>query len=258
MAKKVFSSYAKINVFLKIIGTRENYHEIVSRFVLFKELYDLVWFEKSTSDTFEVVGDFDCERKDNTIFKAFMALTDFMPSRQIVDFCKQNKVVVQKNIPKFAGLGGGSSNAATFLHMINDTLELGISIQDLARVGSRVGADVPFFVHKYNSANVSGIGEIVEEVLDDDIPAVNLFTPDIECSTIEVYKAFRRYFIGEIEPEMAAYLSSLTTREILERYRPIELNDLFKAVLKKYPEFYEYNDSRWFLSGSGSSIFKLQ
>jgi 4-diphosphocytidyl-2-C-methyl-D-erythritol kinase len=255
---KVYRSFAKINAFLKITGTRENYHEITSRFVLFKELHDDMWFEKGNGETFEIIGNFECDRKDNTIFKAFLALTDFIPSKKILEFGKQNKIAVQKNIPKFAGLGGGSSNAATFLHMINDTMELGISVEDLANIGSKVGADVPFFVYKYDSANVSGIGEIVEPMLDDDIPAINLITPDFECSTVEVYKTFRKYFMGEIDIELARHLPNLTTRDILEGYRPIELNDLFKAVLKKYPEFYEYNDSRWFLSGSGSSIFKLQ
>lgn len=257
MDKKIYVSYAKLNIFLKIVGTRNNYHEIVSRFVLFKELHDKMWFDKGSGDTFEVVGDFGCDRKDNTVFKAFMALTDFMPSKQIVDFCKSYKVMVYKTIPKFAGLGGGSSNAATFLHMINDTLELGISIEDLASIGAKVGADVPFFVYRYNSANVRGIGEIVEPVENDSLPNFTLLTPEIPCSTVDVYKTFRRYFMSSIDINLAEKLSTLSTSEILDNYHPLELNDLFRAVLKKYPEFYEYNDGRWFLSGSGSSLFKF-
>ena len=258
MDKRIYYSYAKLNIFLKVVGTRETYHEIISRFVLLKELSDKMWFDRGSGETFEVVGDFLCERKDNTIFKAFMALTDFMPSKQIVEFCKYNKIMVQKNIPKFAGLGGGSSNAATFLHMINETMELGISIDDLASIGAKVGADVPFFVYQYNSANVSGIGEIVEVFENDDIPSLNVLTPEIECSTIEVYKTFRKLYMDSMDSKLAEHLSILKTSEILERYHPLELNDLFRAVLKKYPEFYEYNDGRWFLSGSGSSIFKIQ
>jgi len=257
MNKKIYVSYAKLNVFLKIIGTRDTYHEIVSRFILFKELHDKMWFDKGSGDTFEVVGDFGCERKDNTIFKAFMALTDFMPSKQIVEFCKMNKVMVYKSIPKFAGLGGGSSNAATFLHMINDTLNLGISIEELATIGAKVGADVPFFVYKYDSANVRGVGEIVEQIEDDEIPSLNVLTPDIPCATSDIYKTFRKFYMSNINLELAEHLTTLKTKEILEGYHPLELNDLFKAVLKKHPEFYEYNDGRWFLSGSGSSIFKL-
>jgi 4-diphosphocytidyl-2-C-methyl-D-erythritol kinase len=256
MNKKIYLSHAKINIFLKIVGTRGIYHEIISRFVLFKELHDKMWFDKGNGESFEVVGDFGCDRKDNTIYKALLALTDFMPSKQIIEYCKAHKVMVYKKIPAFAGLGGGSSNAATFLHMLNDTLNLGISIEDLAKIGAKVGADVPFFVYRYKSANVSGIGEIVEEVEDDDIPLLHLLTPDIRCETPEVYKTFRRNYIKTIEPKFAEGLAGMKTTEILEKFRPIELNDLFRAVLKKYPEFYEYNDGMWFLSGSGSSVFK--
>lgn len=258
MDKKIYHSNAKINIFLRIVGTRDSYHEIVSRFVLLKELHDIMWFEKGSGETFEVVGDFACERKDNTIFKAFMALTDFMPSKQIVEFCKYNKIVVHKNIPKFAGLGGGSSNAATFLHMINDEMGLGISIDDLAKIGAKVGADVPFFVHKYDSANVSGIGEIVVPFENDEIPPLNVFTPEISCSTIEVYKTFRKYFMFLSDINLTKHFVTLKTAELLETYHPMDLNDLFRAVLKKYPEFYEYNNGLWYLSGSGSSIFKPQ
>jgi len=257
MSKKIYLSYAKVNIFLKIVGTRGIYHEIVSRFVLHKELHDKMWFDKGNGETFEVVGDFGCDRKDNTIYKALLALTDFLPSKHIIEFCKNNKVIVYKKIPAFAGLGGGSSNAATFLHMLNDTLNLGISVDDLAGIGAKVGADVPFFVYRYKSANVRGIGEIVEEVEDDEIPPIELITPAIRCETPEVYKTFRRNFITTLEPEFAEGLAGMKTADILERFDPIELNDLFRAVLKKYPEFYEYNDGRWFLSGSGSSVFKV-
>jgi len=257
MSKKIYLSYAKVNIFLKIVGTRGVYHEIVSRFVLFKELHDKMWFDKGNGESFEIVGDCGCERNSNTIYKALLALTDFMPSKQIIEFCKNNKIMIYKKIPAFAGLGGGSSNAATFLHMLNDTLKLGIEVNDLAAIGAKVGADVPFFVYRYKSANVSGIGEIVEPVEDDDIPPLNLLTPDIRCETPEVYKTFRRNFIKTLEPEFAQGLAGMKTADILEKFHPLELNDLFRAVLKKYPEFYEYNDGRWFLSGSGSSVFKV-
>lgn len=256
--KKVYYSYAKINTFLKIVGTREGYHEILSRFVLIDSLYDTMWFEPSIGISFEIVGDFDCDKKSNTIYKAYEALLDVRPQKNIVEFCKKHKVVVYKNIPKQGGLGGGSSNAATFLKMINEALSLGLTKKQLADIGARVGADVPFFVYGYKAANVSGIGEIVEE-FEDDIPQIKLFTPEnIRCDTKEVYKTFRKHFLDEIEPDFALLLSKKKSREILEEYPPLRLNDLFKAVLKKYPEFYEYKLDGWFLSGSGSTLFKVK
>ncbi len=256
--KKVYHSYAKANIFLKIVGTRENYHEISSRFVLLNELSDSIWFEPNVGISFEIIGDFECDKKNNTIYKAYEALLDYKPQKNIVEFCKKHKVMVYKNIPKFAGLGGGSSNAATFLKMINEALSLGLSVDELAEIGVKVGADVPFFVYGYKSANVSGIGEIVEE-FEDNVPKLKLFTPtDIKCDTKEVYKTFRKFYIDDIEPEIASELVQKSSKEILEHYEPLQLNDLFSAVLKKYPEFYEHKRDGWFLSGSGSTLFKVK
>jgi len=256
--KKVYRSHAKVNIFLKIVGTRENYHELLSRFILIDELYDTMWFEPNHGISFDIVGDFECDKKNNTIYKAYEALLDYKPQKAIVEFCKKHKVMVYKNIPKFAGLGGGSSNAATFLKMINEALTLGLTTDDLAQIGAKVGADVPFFAHGFKSANVSGIGEIVEE-FKEEIPKIKLFTPeDIKCDTKEVFKTFRKFFINDLEPELAEELKNKTSKEILGEYQPLKLNDLFHAVLKKYPEFYEHKLDGWFLSGSGSTLFKVK
>ena len=254
--KKVYKSPCKINIFLKVTGTRDNYHEIASRFVLLDEPHDVMWFEPGNGVTFEIIGDFDCDRKDNTIYKAYHALLDYKPMKKIAEFCKKNKLVVLKRIPKFAGLGGGSSNAATFLKMLNEILALNLTNDELATIGAKVGADIPFFIHGYKSANVFGIGEIVEP-FEDDIPAVELFTPsDIKCDTKEVFKSFRKHFISSIEPSFAEELEKMSSKTILATYAPLSLNDLYKAVLKRYPEFYEHKRDGWFLSGSGSTIFK--
>lgn len=256
--KKVYHSPAKINTFLKITGTREGYHELLSRFVLIEDLYDTMWFEPGIGMSFEIIGDFDCDKKNNTIYKAYEALLDYKPQKKIVEFCKKHKLMVYKNIPKQAGLGGGSSNAATFLKMLNEMLHLELTKDELASIGARVGADVPFFAYGYKAANVSGIGETVEE-FDDEVPQIKLFTPeDIKCDTKEVYKTFRKHFISDLEPRLAGELATKKTKEILLSYAPLELNDLFKAVLKKYPEFYEHKLDGWYLSGSGSTLFKVK
>jgi 4-diphosphocytidyl-2-C-methyl-D-erythritol kinase len=256
--KKVYRSCAKVNIFLKIVGTRENYHELVSRFILMEDLYDTMWFEPNHGISFDIVGDFECDKKDNTIYKAYEALLDYKPQKTIVEFCKKHKTMVYKNIPKQAGLGGGSSNAATFLKMLNEALKLELSIDELSQIGAKVGADVPFFVHGYKAANVSGIGEVVEEFVDD-MPKIKLFMPeDIKCDTKEVFKTFRKFFIDELEPGLAEELKTKTSKEILGEYPPMKLNDLFQAVLKKYPEFYEHKLDGWFLSGSGSTLFKVK
>lgn len=256
MSKKVYRSYAKLNVFLKVVGARDDYHEIVSRFIQLEGLYDSMWFEPGSGMTFEIVGDFECERKDNTIYKAYQALLDYKPQKMIVEFCKQYKLVVFKKIPKFAGLGGGSSNAATFIKMLNETLSLGLSVEEMAQIGIKVGADVPFFAYGYKSANVSGIGEVVEEFADD-IPKFKIMLPEnAKCDTKEIYKLFRKHFFDTIEPEFAKALLNKSSREILQKYEPTKLNDLYQVVLKKLPEYHSYKKDGWYLSGSGSALFK--
>ena len=72
---KIYRAYAKVNIFLKITGTRGDYHEIVSRFMRVDSLYDELCFVPKDTQEFEILGDFECETQQNTIYKAYMALT---------------------------------------------------------------------------------------------------------------------------------------------------------------------------------------
>lgn len=256
--KMLEKAYAKVNIFLKITGYKDGYHLISSRFMLVESLHDLMWFEPGT-DRFEIVGDFDCEMEQNTIYKAYKALIHHYPKKEIIAFAKAHKVVVYKNIPSFAGLGGGSSNAATFLKMINKAVGLGLSNEELMRVGMDVGADVPFFLSGCKSANVSGFGEIIEPFEEEPLP-LKLRTPEeIRCSTVGVYTTFRKYFADNMtkNAEAAKELEGMTSKAILEKYEPEFLNDLFPAALKLCPELYEHKQASWFFSGSGSTFFKV-
>ena len=69
-------AFQKVNIFLKIAGKRENYHELVSRFVRVHSLYDLISFEKKDCTEFTLIGDFGCETKKNTIYKAYEKLKE--------------------------------------------------------------------------------------------------------------------------------------------------------------------------------------
>lgn len=251
-----YPAFAKVNVFLKIVGKRDNYHEILSRFVKVKNLSDYLEFkDKKTNQEFELVGDFGCKTESNTIYKAYKATCKAGFEDKLKDFFKNHSLHVEKNIPSFAGLGGGSSDAAVFLHMINSELNLGLGEEELAKIGLEVGADVPFFVYDYNSANISGIGEIVEE-FEEDLLDIEVFTPNIKCDTKEVYKAFRQNYI--IEPVLAKKMSKMKSTELLKTYSDITLNDLFRVALKVYPKLNDYRKDSWFFSGSGSSFFRVK
>jgi len=245
-------SFAKINVFLKVVGTRGNYHEILSRFVLCEQLFDEIYFEKSNSFAIECGNK---EIKENIIQKAIDELKKAGFSNELDEFFSSHKIIINKQIPIGAGLGGGSSNAATFLLMVNDELNLNIKRENLMQIASKIGADVTFFVSGYKAANVSGIGEIIEE-FDDEVPNLNIFTPNVFCSTPMVYQEFRSNFLQYIDVNAAKKMQNLKSKELLEIYKNEELNDLFAPCFKLYPQMNEFKDK--FLSGSGSSVFSVK
>lgn len=245
-------SFAKINVFLKVVGTRGNYHEILSRFVLCEQLFDEIYFERSNSFAIECDNK---EIKENIIQKAIDELKRAGFSNELDEFFSSHKIIINKQIPIGAGLGGGSSNAATFLLMVNDELNLNIKRENLMQIASKIGADVTFFVSGYRAANVSGIGEIIEE-FDDEVPNLNIFTPNVFCSTPMVYQEFRSNFLQYIDVNAAKKMQNLKSKELLEIYKNEELNDLFAPCFKLYPQMNEFKDK--FLSGSGSSVFSVK
>lgn len=253
---KIYRAYAKVNVFLKITGIRDNYHEIISRFMRVDSLYDELSFSKKTKDGFEIIGEFSCETKQNTIYKAYIALRDAINSESLDKLMQTYAIEVKKSIPAFAGLGGGSSDAATYLKMCNEVLDLGLSQNELAKIGLKVGADVPFFIYGFDSANVSGIGEVVEE-FKEPLLDFEVFTPKIEISTPKVYISYRENFYAPIDGFKTEELKKKTSLEVLESMSADEANDLFKPALQEYSELKNYYKQGYYFSGSGSSFFRL-
>jgi 4-diphosphocytidyl-2-C-methyl-D-erythritol kinase len=246
-------SYAKVNIFLKISNKREQYHELVSRFLRVHSLYDIVTFVKTSRKAFDIIGDFGCNLESNTVYKAYKLLEDY-PT--VKEFFENHSVKIEKNIPEFAGLGGGSSNAATFLIMTNKYCNLNLSKDELCQIAVKIGADVPFFIYEYDSANVTGIGEIVEK-FDEEILDINTVTPNVKCNTGEIFRNFRENFYKQISDKDASELLKMKSIEILKKFDIKEANDLYEPALNLYPQLSEYAKDNWFFSGSGSSFFKV-
>lgn len=250
-------SYAKLNIFLKITGYENGLHTISSRFVKFENLYDLLEFEKKSSPKkgFDLYGNFDCEKEENIIFKAYNLLLKIADKALVESFFADFELKVTKNIPTGGGFGGGSSNAASFLRFCNDALSLGFDYEELAKFSAQIGSDVPFFVYGFNSANVSGTGGIVER-FQDDLPELEIKTNDVFCSSKEVYNKFKKDFSDNTNTNLANELSKKTTKEILQHYDNFTLNDLLEPALSCYEKL--KIDKDWFLSGSGSGMFRIK
>ncbi len=254
-------SYAKVNIFLKITGTKEfngrSYHTLNSRFMIVEDLYDIIEFVPQKCDSFTIEGIDEVKREDNIIYKAYKALNLHIGDLDILDFFYNHKVVVKKQIPFGAGLGGGSSNAATFMKMVKEVCNLKVSIEELANIGATIGADVPFFIYGYNSANVSGFGEIIEEFKEEPLH-LNIITPPIECNTAKIYSHFRENFLKNLSKTNGDNLLKLKSKDILSNAKSAdELNDLYKSAIALYPNLLKYKKDRYFFSGSGSSFFKM-
>ncbi|TCB69889.1 4-(cytidine 5'-diphospho)-2-C-methyl-D-erythritol kinase [Acinetobacter sp. ANC 4216] len=145
-------SPAKLNLFLHITGRREDgYHELQSIFQLI-DLYDWLEFSQTASPEISIDGLSSVDLEHNLIFKATQILKPYAKA-----FSGLN-IRIEKNIPMGAGLGGGSSNAATTLIVVNQLWQCGLNIEQLAELGLKLGADVPIFVHGRN-AWAEGIGE---------------------------------------------------------------------------------------------------
>jgi 4-diphosphocytidyl-2-C-methyl-D-erythritol kinase len=149
-----------------------------------------------------------------------------------------------------AGLGGGSSDAAAFLLLVNKKANLNLSTNELVEIGKKIGSDVPFFLYDTDVANVYGRGEIVEPINEEAID-IEVFTPPIECSTPLVYKTYKEQFFNPKDTDF----DKIPTKELLNTKKSTELNDLLMPALTLYPELNKYKDFGFF-SGSGSSFFR--
>ena len=252
------NAHAKVNIFLKITGYKDNYHTLISRFVKVEDLYDTIEFVPCECESFTIEGCDDIPLESNTIYKAYKALNDATGDLDILNFFYKHKVVVIKRIPSQAGLGGGSSDAAAFMRLVKEACNLLISKDDLADIGSKVGADVPFFIYDYSSANVAGFGELVMPFEEPPLQ-LELFTPDIGCDTAEVYKTFNKYLLRNVDLTSFFGWDKMDSRTLLKLIQdPVALNDLFPAAMAAYPELEKSKKAGWFFSGSGSTFFRLK
>ena len=145
-------SPAKLNLFLHITGRRDNgYHELQTIFQLI-DLYDWLEFEVNDTQSIQIHGLNSVDLEQNLIYKATQILKPY--AKQTTGL----NIAIEKHIPMGAGLGGGSSNAATTLIVVNQLWQCSLDTQKLAELGLQLGADVPIFVHGRN-AWAEGIGE---------------------------------------------------------------------------------------------------
>lgn len=177
-----FYSPAKVNLFFKVISKREDgYHNIASLYQAIS-LSDLLCFKKSKKDNFFCFNNDELKWDNNNLIKKAVDL--FRAETKIMD---PIEIYLKKNIPMEAGLGGGSSNAATTLWALNETFSRPLDIQDLIEISKNIGADVPFFFSS-GRAFCSDIGNVIEDMPSRETLKFYIAKPDFGMSTKKVYE----------------------------------------------------------------------
>ena len=170
---------AKLNLFLHITGRRDDgYHELQSIFQLI-DLNDWLEFRRIDDPSIHIDGLKTVDLEQNLIYKATQILKPY--AKKLTGL----SIAIEKNIPMGAGLGGGSSDAAATLIVVNQLWQCGLSIEQLAELGLKLGADVPVFVHGRN-AWAEGIGERLT-FIDLDQKQYIILKPDCFISTQRLF-----------------------------------------------------------------------
>ena len=177
---------AKLNLFLHITGRRpDGYHLLESVFMLI-DWHDLLHFERSQS------GQISREDLSGMPLPADDLITRAARALQQATGCTQGvHIGIHKNLPAQAGMGGGSSDAASTLMALNRLWNLGLTRQQLQDIGLTLGADVPFFIGG-RSAWVSGIGENIEPLTGvNALPAQQFVVvkPEHGLDTMQIFKS---------------------------------------------------------------------
>ena len=257
---QAFEAPAKINLFLHITGRRsDGYHLLQSVFSLI-DLHDTVLIKSRQDGQIQRVTEHaNVPAAQDLCIRAAKLLQTYSHCALGAD------IGLIKNIPMGAGLGGGSSDAATVLIALNHLWHLGLDQTTLMKLGLQLGADVPFFIFGKN-AWVEGIGEQIQAI---ELPAscFVILTPKVHVSTAEIFNA-EELTRNTFATTIAAFSKMLNAKQIGKEKQSLVFehesqhfhNDLEAVVCQKYPAvkaclnwLNQFSQAR--MSGSGASVF---
>lgn len=254
--------HGKINLGLHITARRsDGYHDIETLFVSVPGLCDAVELLRdpasATADaTFSSTGlAIDCPAEKNLCVKAYRLLRDAFPDR----FRDMGgvRIHLHKAIPFGAGLGGGSADATAILQAVNDTFELGLTMDQLAPFAARLGSDTVFFLYDQPMLG-TGRGERLEPFPGFSLTGwwLLLVKPEVGVSTAEAYSL--------ITPKQPAELLVDILRLPVDQWRGRLVNDFEEPLFRRLPVLAGIKDTLYetgaiyaAISGSGSTVFGL-
>ncbi|WP_447043679.1 4-(cytidine 5'-diphospho)-2-C-methyl-D-erythritol kinase [Vreelandella sp. H-I2] len=234
---------AKLNRMLHIVGRREDGFHSLQTLFQFIDLNDhLTLAARDDGDIQLTQAVSGVNHDDNLIVRAARLLQRHSGT------LLGATLAINKQLPMGGGLGGGSSNAATTLLGLNHLWQLNLSLEELARLGLQLGADVPVFVHGH-SAWAEGIGEQLTSVTLD-TPWFVIIHPGISVSTPGIFQ----------DPQLTRDSRPITMARALQGGAPEWRNDCEAVVKERYPPIAEALD--WLaqhapsrLTGTGACVF---
>ncbi len=255
-----FFSPAKINLFLRVVGKRaDNFNEIQSLFA-FLDLQDEIDFfyeetnqtEKNLKPVCEVIFGGTFGELVNSKKNLFIEIFQFFVKN--FDISKSIFLRIKKNIPVGAGLGGGSSNAAVFIKILNSFFCLGLTKNEMQKVGLGFGSDIPFFFEE-SASFVFGRGEVFQNCQKFDPIEILVVNPGCISETARVFNSLNGDFCAPIERK-ALINSDLSD---LIKFQPNQLASVAIALQPRIGEvlsdFEKFSPSFAKMSGSGSTCF---
>ncbi len=266
MSERAIACPAKINLTLHVLGRRaDGFHELDS-LVAQVSLCDRLHLRETDSAGVTLTCDdptIPCDAS-NLVIRAADCLEALRATRSSTGPAAPRGLAFHlgKRIPAGAGLGGGSSNAAATLRLLNELWSMRLADPALAACGASLGADVPLFLHS-PLARMRGRGERVDNL---DVPIrghVVLLLPPLQCATRDVYAAFRasggpraRVSNEQVVQAMASQplreVMSLLHNDLTEPAFQVcpALRELWQDVTREHP-------GPLAMSGSGSTLFRL-
>ncbi len=256
---QTYKSHAKINLFLDVISLlKNNYHGIRSIFAEVS-LSDEIQYERNDVGALRYFDRKNILPPVNLLTKAGEAVIKHAGKVPFgIDFH------IDKNIPIGGGLGGGSSNAAAVLKILNDAWRLGLGRNAMYSMAKSLGADVPFFING-GVQKVAGIGEINHRLKIKKIDCrLLLIFPDLNVETSKAYKFIDRQGLTHDDKYNKKKYKNLIKGLINNDYSLI-INNIYnkfeEAIFPEYPELLKIRNDiassgadKAFMTGSGSTL----
>lgn len=242
---------AKINLGLNIVGLRtDGYHDIETIFypIPITDTLEVVEVAGRGEVSLVVTND-DTLVRDNLVCRAYRKVAEHYDLPSVA-------VTLTKGIPTQAGLGGGSSDCAAMINILNDMFALGMSVEERQGIAVSLGADCPFFINP-TSQTANGIGDILAPV---EVSLKGYYLvivkPPVAVSTREAY--------AHTTPRKPAKHCWEIAMQPISTWRGELINDFEESVFTTYPQLSDLKDQLYAcgaeyssMSGSGSAFFAL-